>query len=217
MITAVSGHALRSSATSPKELAKSYGSWTGIRTNHVISQAGSFFDDSGSSRGLSTKEDLELLIELRKHSDLVIVDAATARAEKYRKLTSTHLAIISASGNFLGIPAALVTEGVTFFSPVKPVTQQGQVLEHVVISLDDPFGELLSWAQSRQLEALLLEAGPTLTRLAFESNAVRQSAITITPGVQSEYNLESLNPFSKTGQLLSVAASEDATFTLWSY
>jgi hypothetical protein len=56
MISAISGLALSRQVTNTEELAHSYGPWSGIRTNHVMSTSGSFFDESGSSRGLSTKK-----------------------------------------------------------------------------------------------------------------------------------------------------------------
>ena len=217
MIEAVSGLALEASVNNPHELAESYGPWTGIRTNHVINSAGSFFDDNGSSRGISTKEDLELLIELRKLSDLVIVDAATARNEQYRKLSSTHLAIISYSGDFTGIPAANATTGVTLFSPVSPASNAGKPSENFMISTGNPFRDILDWAYSQQMNSLLLESGPTLTKLAFESNLVSQSAITITPELPPGRQPEEINPFTNAGQLKSVARADGAIFTLWSY
>lgn len=217
MIEAVSGRALDAAVSNPRELAESYGPWSGIRTNHVINSAGSFFDDSGSSRGISTKEDLELLIELRKLSDLVIVDAATARNEQYRKLSSTHLAIVSSSGNFKEIPAAHAASGVTLFSPIEPSFNAGVTAEHYMISKSNPFGNILDWAHSQQMNSLLLESGPTLTKLAIESNLVRQSAITITPELPTGRMPEDINPFSETGELTSVARADGAIFTLWSY
>jgi riboflavin biosynthesis pyrimidine reductase len=216
MINSVSGRAFEESVTNVRELAKSYGPWSGIRTNHVISSAGSFFDASGSSRGISTKEDLELLIELRKMSDLVIVDAATARNEQYRKLSSAPLAIVSSSGNFTEIPAARAATGVTLFSPIKPSSNAGVGSEHVFISKNEPFRDILGWAASQNMQSLLLESGPTLTQLAFDSNSVMQSAITITPGVAPGKTIEDVNPFGQ-GQLTSVATSDGAVFTLWSY
>lgn len=217
MIEAVSGRALEASVTNARELAESYGSWIGIRTNHVINSVGSFFDDTGSSRGISTKEDLELLIELRKLSDLVIVDAATARNEQYRKLSSSHLAVVSSSGDFKGIPASQAVSGVTLFSPTTPSSDMGTTSGHVMISKQGPFRGILDWANSQGMKSLLLESGPTLTRLAFESNLVRQSAITVTPELPKGTKLEEMNPFSDAGELLSVARSDGAVFTLWSY
>jgi riboflavin biosynthesis pyrimidine reductase len=216
MIKALSGLALSSQAADVETLATSYGSWVGIRTNHVVSSTGSFIDTAGSSRGLSTPEDLQLLLALRKQSDLVIVDAATARNEKYRKLSSASLAVISASGNFQDIPAAQAPTGVTLFSPLSSDVKALDA-EHVAIDPARPFEALLNWANERELRSLLLEAGPTLTRLCFRTTKVAQSALTITPKLSFESLGPKLNPFSDEGKLISAAESQDATFTLWSY
>jgi riboflavin biosynthesis pyrimidine reductase len=216
MIAALSGLALSNQASTVEELAKSYGIWDGIRTNHVISSTGSFFDEAGSSRGLSTREDLELLLAIRKQANLVIVDAATARNEQYKKLSSSHLAIVSASGNFKSIPAANASSGATLFSTSNP-SRDDSKLEHVVIDPSEPFVALLDWARRMQLKALLLEAGPTLTKVCFATTEVAQSAITITPRLSPESLAPKWNPFSEFGSLVSLAESEDASFTLWAY
>jgi len=217
MIAALSGLALSNQVSTVEELAKSYGSWDGIRTNHVISSGGSFFDESGSSRGLSNREDLELLLALRKQSDLVIVDAATARNEQYKKFSSSRLAIVSATGNFQSIPAASASTGVTLFSPNDPTRDGDSKLEHVAIDPAEPFVALLDWARRMQMKTLLLEAGPTLTKVCFATTEVAQSAITITPRLSRESLTPKWNPFSDSGSLVSLAESEAATFTLWNY
>lgn len=217
MIAGRSGLALASQVCDASELAKSYGTWSGIRTNHVVSESGSFFDKAGSSRGLSTEEDLELLLALRKEADLVIVDAATARNERYGKLSHAHLAIISASSNFDEITATKASTGVTLFSPSQPSMNANSTIEHVSINPAGPFEAVIEWASKMQLKSLLLEAGPTLTRIAFGTKAVSQSAITITPRVPIESLTPQWNPFSSKGELVSLAESKDASFTLWSY
>jgi riboflavin biosynthesis pyrimidine reductase len=217
MIAALSGLALSSQVNSVEELARSYGSWSGIRTNHVVNASGSFFDESGSSRGLSTKEDLSLLLALRRQADLVIVDATTARNEQYRKLSSAHLAIVSASGNFQSIPAASSTSEVTLFSPNAPISESEVEIEHVTIDPAEPFVALLAWANKMKFSPLLLEAGPTLTRVCFATSQVAQSAITLTPRLSIGQLKPPLNPFSQAGSLVSLAESDDATFALWSY
>jgi riboflavin biosynthesis pyrimidine reductase len=217
MIAALSGLALSNQLSTVEGLAKSYGTWDGIRTNHVVSSSGSFFDESGSSRGLSTKEDLELLLALRRQSDLVIVDAATARNEQYKPLSYSHLAIFSASGNFQSIPAASATTGVTLFSPSPPTHRVDSKLEHVTIDPAEPFGTLMDWARRMKMKSLLLEAGPTLTSLCFATTQVAQSAITITPRLTLESLRTQWNPFSDSGSLVSLAQSKDASFSLWAY
>jgi hypothetical protein len=67
------------------------------------------------------------------------------------------------------------------------------------------------------MKALLLEAGPTLTKVCFATSQVAQSAITITPRLSPESLTPEWNPFSDSGSLVSLAQSEDATFTLWTY
>jgi riboflavin biosynthesis pyrimidine reductase len=217
MIAALSGYALSSQVNSVEDLAQSYGSWSGIRTNHVVSASGSFFDEAGSSRGLSTKEDLALLLALRRQADLVIVDAATARNEQYRKLSSAHLAIVSASGNFQSIPAVISTSEVTLFSPSAPTMEGDFEIEHVTIDPAEPFVALLEWAEKMKFRSLLLEAGSTLTGVCFATADVAQSAITVTPRLPKDQLERPLNPFSQEGSLVSLAESEDVTFALWSY
>jgi riboflavin biosynthesis pyrimidine reductase len=217
MIAALSGYALSSQVNSVEDLAQSYGSWSGIRTNHVVSASGSFFDEAGSSRGLSTKEDLALLLALRRQADLVIVDAATARNEQYMKLSSAHLAIVSASGNFQSIPAVISTSEVTLFSPNAPTIDGDLEIEHVTIDPLGPFAALVAWANQMKFSSLLLEAGPTLTRMCFATAQVAQSAITVTPRLSTDQLTRPLNPFSQEGSLVSLAESNDATFALWSY
>jgi riboflavin biosynthesis pyrimidine reductase len=216
MITAVSGLALAEEATNAQELARSYLAWDGIRTNHVISSSGSFKDEFGSSRGLSTPEDLALLIELRKLADLVIVDAATARNEQYKQLSGTHLAIVSATGNFTSIPAVAAADKVTVFCEARPTTDFTDI-NHVKVSTSNPFKQLLQWATQMNMKSILVEAGPSLTQICFDTTQVAQSAITITPRVEWGSITGGINPFSQTGELISLAESSTASFTLWSY
>jgi riboflavin biosynthesis pyrimidine reductase len=216
MITPVSGLALAGEATDTAKLANSYQPWRGIRTNHVISSSGSFVDQFGSSRGISTTEDLALLIELRKLADLVVVDAATARNEKYKRLSHAHLAIVSASGDFTSIPATSATDKVTLFSESKPTVETAGVDHHQIAS-DDPFSQILLWAMGLGMSSILVEAGPSLTKICFETTKVSQSAITFTPKLPRNAVNRSMNPFSPSGELVSLAESTNASFTLWSY
>ena len=216
MITPVSGLALAGDATDAAKLANSYQLWGGIRTNHVISSSGSFVDQLGSSRGLSTPEDLALLIELRKLADLVVVDAATARNEKYNRLSHAHLAIVSASGDFTSIPATSATDKVTLFSEAKPTVETAGVDHHQIASAD-PFRQILLWAKGLGMSSILVEAGPRLTKICFETTKVSQSAITFTPKLPRNAVSGSMNPFSPSGELVSLAESTNASFTLWSY
>lgn len=219
MIKPIFGLAKANGALNPKLLAAAYGPWTGIRSNHVITPSGLFSGSDGSSRSISNKEDRALLVEMRSHSDLIVVDAATARLEKYRTPSSgASLAIFSLSGNFEDIPAVDDQEATVFVfsASADRISQKDSKNVHVQI-LGKPFEGFLSWADSNGFKSILFEAGPTLTALAFEAGIVRQSAITRSPITSSDTPETQQNPFDWGAILVSFAQSEDASFSLWTH
>ena len=219
MIKPIFGLAKASGASEPKSLAAAYGNWSGIRSNHVITQSGEFFGSDGSSRSISTKEDRELLIEIRSQSDLIVVDAATARFEKYRTPSSgASLAIFSLSGNFEDIPVVDDQEAPVFLFSASAVRINKEDSKNVHVQiLGKPFDGFLTWANSNEFKSILLEAGPTLTALAFEAGIVRQSAVTRSPITSSDTTETQHNPFDKDAVLVSFAQSEAASFSLWTH
>jgi len=218
LIKPIFGLAKALGASESKSLAAAYGPWSGIRSNHVVTQSGKFFGSDGSSRSISNNEDRALLIEMRSFSDLIVVDAATARLEKYRTPSSgASLAIFSQSGNFEGIPAVQDQKPVFLFSASEERIWQATSKNVHVEILGKPFGGFLSWADSFGFGSILLEAGPTLTALAFEAGIVRQSAITRTPVATTDTPETLKNPFDNQAVLISLAQSEDASFSLWTH
>lgn len=217
MISPVSGLALDNQASTIEQLVACYGSWEGIRTNHIISASGSFFDEHGSSRGLSTPDDLALMLHLRRTCDLLIVDAATARSENYKKPAGAKLAIVSRSGDFSNLPVTEAVSGVALFSPglIEPTNDQKSM--HIMISEDSPFNSLLDWAKGQGMRSLLLEAGPTLTKICVAEKLVVESALTVTPRLSVSDLQELRNPFDAQARLVSGAESTNATFTLWRF
>jgi riboflavin biosynthesis pyrimidine reductase len=216
MISPSYGLALDAKITSVAALAESYGRWKGIRSNHVVTASGEFTGPDKSSRSISTPEDRELLIALRRRADLVVVDAKTARNEGYKSTSSgPALAIFSATGNFSGIPAAEDSRHLCYlFSPQLPVGFQDHHHEFI-LNLENPLSGLASWATNRGLDALLLEAGPTLTRTAFTNGLVSESALTISAENLDFETVSHGHPFDQVAKLLSVANSKGASFTYW--
>lgn len=219
MIKPIFGLAKASGASDPKSLANAYGPWAGIRSNHVITKSGNYSGSDGSSRSISTGEDRALLLEIRSLSDLIVVDAATARLERYRTPSSgASLAIFSQGGNFEGIPA-IEHQGAPVFlfsASADRLSKEGSKNLHVQ-ALGKPFEGFIDWASSNGFKSILLEAGPTLTALAFESGIVSQSAITRTPVTPSDTAEGQQNPFDEGAVLVSFAQSEDASFSLWTH
>lgn len=217
MIQGVFGLAQSANAVDVPSLAASYGPWTGVRSNHVLDSGGRFTGNDGSSRSISTTEDRELLLTLRSRADLIVVDAATARFERYRAPKSkVPLAIFSSSGDFTGIPAVETSEQpIYLFSSVNSSRYPSNPNVVLVPTNQRPFDGFIEWAKSLSIDAILLEAGPTLTAMAFDAGIVRQSAVTTTgDSLVSEPALLT-NPFDSQATLVSLGLASGASFTLW--
>lgn len=185
------------------ELAAKYGKWVGFRSNHVIDEFGNFFDENHSSRGISNETDRQLLVALRDQSDRVIVDAATARAEKYRGLKSGKLAIVSKTATFSGIPAVEdSTSKVLLLVPrglVGVATSNYPQSNLYVAGFDDAnsFQSIREELSLRGNEALLLETGPTLTQIALVEGELSQACTTQTFKRPVDSNEETRFPFAQ--------------------
>jgi riboflavin biosynthesis pyrimidine reductase len=216
MISPALGLALEAKATTPQALVACYGPWVGIRSNHVITLDGEFAGADGSSRSITQPIDRQLLIALRTKADLIVVDAATARTEQYRLPASgAGLAVFSRNGVFSGIPALEETTDKCFlFSPEAPKDSRNHT--HVPVrSSANPLQELSEWAEGNNLSAVLLEAGPTLSRTAFDNHLVQHSALTISGATQELDFFATAHPFDTSATLLSVAHFEGGSFTYW--
>lgn len=219
MIQPAFGLAESAQALDIQSLAASYGPWTGIRSNHVVDSNGRFFGIDGSSRSISTTEDRELLLALRERAELIVVDAATARLEQYRAPRSnTPLAIFSATGNFSNIPAVETSQLPIFLFTGDDSPRYATNQNVIAVSLNKrPFDGFLEWAKAQSINSILLEAGPTLSAIAFEAGVVSQSAVTRT-GLSPDYDPILLaNPFDARAKLVSLAIAPGASFSLWNH
>jgi riboflavin biosynthesis pyrimidine reductase len=140
----------------------SLGGIVGVRANFVVDSQGNFVDASGSSAGLTTPADKRLLIRLRQLSDLIVTDAATARAEKYIPSKHAPIQIWSRRGNFEGIAIA-----------------EGLIARHVV----DAVAELKMLRT--KFHHITLETGPKLTAIFAAAGQVDALNLTVT-GATSE-------------------------------
>jgi riboflavin biosynthesis pyrimidine reductase len=202
-----------------QELAELYGPWEGIRTNHVLGPSNSFAGEDGTSRTISHPIDRQLLLALRAQADLIVVDAATARIEKYRSPTSgTPLAIFSKTGRFEQIPA-LETGGskIYLFSEERIPQSDSSANAEAVRVERSPIATLSEWAGVKDYKSILLESGPSFTKLAFAAGAVVQSALTFTPELDPTDISKVEHAFDSHAALRSVASTSGATFTLWSH
>lgn len=125
----------------------------GVRANLVIDRDSNFVGQDGTSRFLSNEVDRQLLIQLRQLADLIVTDASTARAERYKASKHAPIEVWSRSGNFAGI-----SEGLTFRITDNPNDQ--------IRNFDG--------------QAILLETGPTLTAILGHGMAVDELKLTVT-------------------------------------
>lgn len=212
------GLAKQHQASNTQELADSYGHWEGFRTNHVIGSEFEFKDSKGSSRGISSANDLALMLAIRRYADLLLIDAKTARNEGYRGSSNLPLAIVSKTGNFHGIGALENPMATIFlFAPSFNFDTENQVnLTQILIENDNPMTEMANWCSANSFNSVLIEAGPTLTKLAVSSGIVNQSAVTQTGLVDSSSH-DPINPFSELSRLLSLAIEPGTQYSLWQY
>jgi riboflavin biosynthesis pyrimidine reductase len=128
----------------------------GVRANFIVNERAEFVDESGSSKGLSNAADRSVLIKLRSLSDLIITDAATARAEHYKPSKYAPIQIWSRTGNFRGIQLQDGLSGVTTHDVVKQI-------EH----------------EKKTHRSILLETGPNLTRFLGKEQAIDGVNLTV--------------------------------------
>lgn len=135
----------------------------GVRLNAVTNQDLAATGPDRSSRSISNEHDRQLLVHLRGQSTLVVTDAATAQAERYRASKIVDIEIWSRTGNFRGFENQAET------SASRSVR---------TLQLEDP---LLRLNQLRlQGQRVLLETGPTLTRQIAQLNVVDEVCLTVT-------------------------------------
>ncbi|QNO36426.1 dihydrofolate reductase family protein [Protaetiibacter sp. SSC-01] len=82
----------------------------GIRLNLVASVDGSARGDDGTSETLSSRADRAVLGAIRAESDVVLVGAATLRAEGYLLPRTARLAVVTASGDLSGASTGGATD-----------------------------------------------------------------------------------------------------------
>ena len=134
----------------------------GVRSNFVVNENGEFKDSFGSSRGLSNSQDLKKLLSLRAQSKLIITDAATAATEQYRPSKYAPIEIWSKSGNFRGVKEQVGMALIATADAASLLDQRKQTYQSIV-----------------------LECGPTLTRVFAASRLIDELRISVVSKLDS--------------------------------
>lgn len=161
-----------------------------------MSLDGQFAGKSGSSRDLTSPDDLQLLLLLRALSDVVLVGASTARQENYRQpklrpefafldRPAPRLAVVSASLDF--DLAAPLFHGGTFKTivlnagPNRPTTELLELAEVIDIDATRVATEGIAALASLGLESVTCEGGPRLLSQLLANDCVDEYDLTIAP------------------------------------
>ena len=161
-----------------------------------MSLDGQFAGKSGSSRDLTSPDDLQLLLLLRALSDVVLVGASTARQENYRQpklrpefafldRPAPRLAVVSASLDF-DLAAPLFHGGtsktiVLNAGPNRPTTELLELAEVIDIDATRVATEGIAALASLGLESVTCEGGPRLLSQLLANDCVDEYDLTIAP------------------------------------
>ncbi|BDS49077.1 hypothetical protein RKAS3_06540 [Rhodoluna sp. KAS3] len=137
----------------------------------VISPDGSTSDPSGSSDGISNREDRAMLGYLRSQSDLIVTTGATARAENYRSSKYAPLAIITTGDiDLSNIPAMQDSSNFShYLITAKPDARFAMFTnvpeEHVLVvgDLREAFSAIENLISANPDAKILFEGGPLVT------------------------------------------------------
>jgi len=166
------------------ELAQFYswpsGWWLRAMMLHTLD--GAYFGPDGGSKSLSNTRDRDVMLEVRRLAEVVLVGAATIRAERYKPmLTNAVVAIVSPSldlpweeplfGESTHAPivfthsAALCEKNNSVaFGLAMQMHEQNKVQ---VVHLDDPAVDSLAYLREHGHRRIVCEGGPRLLEALF--------------------------------------------------
>lgn len=159
-----------------------------LRINLIVSVSGSAAGTDGTSESLTNRTDRRILGVIRRQADLVLVGAASVRAEGYRIPSTTTLGIVTGSGDLTGhrIDAG-ETERLTVFCPPAAAGRVAATLPGcTVVEVADDRGrlaplDLLAAAHATGARSIVCEGGPSLAAQLAAIDAVDEVCLTTAP------------------------------------
>ncbi|MDM4763212.1 dihydrofolate reductase family protein [Galbitalea sp. SE-J8] len=162
-----------------------------VRTNLITSVTGEAAGGDGTSHTLSNPVDRMILGVIRELADLVLVGAATVRAEGYLMPRRAPLAVVTASGDLTGHAFAADTAPGRLVVVCPPdaearVRAQLAPIEPRIVVLDATAGRidpvaLVTALRVRGFESIVCEGGPALARRLLAAGVVDELCLTTSP------------------------------------
>lgn len=161
---------------------------TRVRVNMIASINGSSVGVDGTSESLSNRVDRAILGIIRSHADVVLVGAASVRAEGYVVPRRAPLAIVSASGDLAGHRLRLSAGSrVLLLVPAdraSEIVPPAEGVEIVPVHADAErmsVTEILAALAERGLHSVVCEGGPSLTAQFIAAGVVDEVCLTTAP------------------------------------
>lgn len=188
------------------QLLSRYQPLAGVRLNLAVGAQGTVAGVTGTSKDVSNELDRALLVELRKHADVILTSGATARAENLRASKHAPIFVLTLSGRIDGLERLLSSpdcKPVSLVVPTQIESETRHILEHAglsarVIGLQslDP-ASVKAFLLHEGMQCILLEFGPMLAQLWLNAAAIDEICLT-TSGVElgavQRVNAESVEP-----------------------
>ncbi|HEY0260455.1 MAG TPA: dihydrofolate reductase family protein [Lacisediminihabitans sp.] len=166
-------------------------SW--LRLNLIASVDGSAVGPDGTSESLSNPADRRLLGLIRRTADVVLVGAASVRAEGYRLPRGLPLAVITSSGDLSGhrIVPRPGSGPLLVLCPASAVSAVRRTLGEVsvdVVPFDDAGGRLdmttvIATLHASGLPRVVCEGGPSLAAQLLDAGLVSELCLSTSAGI----------------------------------
>jgi riboflavin biosynthesis pyrimidine reductase len=193
-------------------------SW--VRVNLVSSVNGSAAGQDGTSESLTNRVDRKILGVIRRSSEVVLIGAASVRAEGYRLPRTAPLAIVTSSGDLGAHELELATDRavplVLCPASASDRARASLVGADIVIVADDDgrmtAAGIIQALHDRGLRRIVCE-GPSLAGLLLDAGLVNEFCLSTSPSIGgvSQPLLGSAPVASKRLELRQLLADESST------
>ena len=208
------------SARAAIEAAYRPGEGVRVRLNMIASVNGSSIGSDGTSETLTNRVDRTILGVIRAQADVVLVGAASVRAEGYRVPKRAPLAIVSSSGDLAGHRLE-VQDGARVLLLLPEGREVPSVLPGGVEIVPVPATEgrmsvdaILAALRALGLERVVCEGGASLSGQFLASGRVDELCLTTAPRVVLPgLPVASTGARIDDGYALTALAADDAGFT----
>jgi riboflavin biosynthesis pyrimidine reductase len=162
-----------------------------LRINLVASVSGSAAGGDDTSHTLTNRADRKILGVIRRDSDVVLVGAASVRAEGYQLPRTAPLAIVTSTGNLGGHRLTVKPDRLSPLilcpSAVVETASAGLPSAEIVV-VPDTAGrmsatDIVETLRARGLRRIVCEGGPSLAAQMLDAGLVDELCLTTSPVV----------------------------------